>query len=378
VAAVAMLALASCNEPGLPLNPVREIVAGGSGDKGAIELVVDGTRQVEVAVLPADADDADKYGKYTYKSSNEAVFTVSESGLVTAKGAGEAMLTVIPTNNDNLRGTCLVTVSAKTLPVTSIVFDEAFREYYAEAGVTVDVKATVLPADATDPRFVYSSSDEKVATVSEHGRVRTIALGDAVIYATAVDGSGVRGEMKVHVRNYRYEPLDRTGWNVTTSHPYAWDKAVIGEPGCLVDGKENTCLVLVKFGKSIDIGLDRGTLTVGKDEEVSFVVDMLTPREFGYFQWSHRVSNPNANLRATKISVYGSNDPGETKAFDLLLENAPVANDVNHVWFRLDKKYSYRYFKVRITGVNSGGNTVQISELNIGSVGYEPLPARRR
>lgn len=54
------------------------------------------------------------------------------------------------------------------------------------------IEATVLPEDATDKGIEWSSSDESIATVDTAGTVMTLSAGEAVITATATDGSGVK------------------------------------------------------------------------------------------------------------------------------------------------------------------------------------------
>lgn len=56
-------------------------------------------------------------------------------------------------------------------------------------GGTDTVKATFAPADATNKRLIYTSSDESVATVDPSGKVTAVKAGKATITATTTDGS---------------------------------------------------------------------------------------------------------------------------------------------------------------------------------------------
>lgn len=64
---------------------------------------------------------------------------------------------------------------------------------------TFQLLPTVLPEDAYDASVKWSSSDTNVATVDENGIVTALDKGDAVISATATDGSGVTAQCLVHV-----------------------------------------------------------------------------------------------------------------------------------------------------------------------------------
>ncbi|MDO4288393.1 MAG: Ig-like domain-containing protein [Eubacterium sp.] len=55
---------------------------------------------------------------------------------------------------------------------------------YTEVGDTLQLTATVTPADATDT-VVWSSSDESIATVDENGLVTGVDVGEVTITATA-------------------------------------------------------------------------------------------------------------------------------------------------------------------------------------------------
>jgi hypothetical protein len=69
-------------------------------------------------------------------------------------------------------------------------------------GKDITLKATITPTDAANQEVTWTSSDEKVATVDEDGKVTAVAAGTATITCTATDGSGVSATCKVTVTNY--------------------------------------------------------------------------------------------------------------------------------------------------------------------------------
>lgn len=80
-------------------------VTGVSLNKSEVELEIGLTEQLTATVSPSTAVDK----TYAYSTSNEAVATVSEEGLVTATGVGEAVITVTTTDGSKT-ATCNVTV----------------------------------------------------------------------------------------------------------------------------------------------------------------------------------------------------------------------------------------------------------------------------
>lgn len=85
----------------------------------------------------------------------------------------------------------------KTVAVTGITLSKT--ELTMKVGDTdVTLTATVEPGDATDKTVVWSSSKESVATVAD-GVVHAVAGGNAIITATAKDGSDVKATCTVTV-----------------------------------------------------------------------------------------------------------------------------------------------------------------------------------
>lgn len=86
----------------------------------------------------------------------------------------------------------LDTVSVQTavlpdpIPVTGVTLDKTEAEL--EIGATVQLTATVAPADATNKALVWSTSDAAIATVSDTGLVTAVAAGTATITVKTVDG----------------------------------------------------------------------------------------------------------------------------------------------------------------------------------------------
>lgn len=74
------------------------------------------------------------------------------------------------------------------VPVSSVSVEPATVELDLELAPTAQLTATVAPANATDQRVLWRSSDNRVANVSEAGPVTGVQGGSAVVTATTVDG----------------------------------------------------------------------------------------------------------------------------------------------------------------------------------------------
>jgi uncharacterized protein YjdB len=81
-------------------------------------------------------------------------------------------------------GKLVETAPVKTVPVTSVSVNLVLK-----AGSTASFEAMVSPTNATNNLVIWTSSDNKVATVDSKGNVKAIKAGKATITATTKDGA---------------------------------------------------------------------------------------------------------------------------------------------------------------------------------------------
>ena len=146
---------------------------------GARTLTVETGKTADTGAQAMPATATDK--TLSYKSSNPAIAQVNpDTGLITGVKAGTAYITATSVNGRSTRLTVKV-----VQPVTSITNPATLT---LDAGRSKKLPATVLPADATDKKVKYTSSDPKIATVSSTGQISGRKAGVAVITATASNG----------------------------------------------------------------------------------------------------------------------------------------------------------------------------------------------
>ena len=107
------------------------------------------------------------------------------NGKVTGVKAGEATITVT-TDDGGKTATCKVTVSNKEVNVTGVTLNKATLTLIEGASETLT--ATVAPADATNQKVTWKSSNAAVATVDAAGKVTAVKAGEATITVTTEDG----------------------------------------------------------------------------------------------------------------------------------------------------------------------------------------------
>ena len=136
----------------------------------------------ETAATGESAETDEKVAKAAEKltiewtSSDESVATVDETGTVTAVAAGEANVTASVKDADIAASTHIKVV----VTPTGVAAPESI-DLVTNGKNTKDLDAKLVPADATDVKLAYESSDESVATVDETGKVTAVANGECTI-----------------------------------------------------------------------------------------------------------------------------------------------------------------------------------------------------
>ena len=163
--------------------PVEEMVPADS----EITLTLDpsGTRDetdLFYTIRPSDA----WLGGVIWSTSNAAVAVVDETGHVTAVAPGSAVVTaeaVMPLGCPVAKKAAFrVSVRREAEAVT--VSPESVDLLRGESAL---LKAEVIPADATDRKIIWTSSDPSVARV-DNGRVTAVSSGSCEITCASADG----------------------------------------------------------------------------------------------------------------------------------------------------------------------------------------------
>lgn len=171
-------------------------VTGISMSETTVELKPGETHQLKATVLPQNASNAE----VTWYSDKESVAKVSQSGLVSAVSTGEATIHVV-TSDGGKMATCLVKVGT---PVKGITLSISSKTLYV-GDPSLDISATLTPANATDKSLEWSSSDPEVASIAPGAALRAVIKplkpGKTTITVTTKDG-GFTASCEVTVKRH--------------------------------------------------------------------------------------------------------------------------------------------------------------------------------
>lgn len=146
-----------------------------------VSVPLNQTKQLEVVFNPANATNK----SLKWNSSDNNIITVDESGLVTGKAEGSAIVTATSVDG-NFSASCEIAVTSGNLAVTGVILPATGD---VTPGGTLQLTAELQPALATNNNVSWSSDNESVATVNENGLVTGVALGTANITVTTEDGN---------------------------------------------------------------------------------------------------------------------------------------------------------------------------------------------
>ena len=206
VAAIMMLGLAGCGVKVTNIAiPETAVVEKGETITLPVNLGTDDAPAVtpETAATGESAETDEKLAKAASKltvewtSSDESVATVDATGMVVAVSAGEADITASVTDSE-MSAVCKVTVKVAAKDIT--VPDNL--DVKLNNGNETTVEATVSPADATDVKVSYASTDEAVATVDKDGRVQVLQPGECDIITTLMQDGEKVTEKTTHVKAF--------------------------------------------------------------------------------------------------------------------------------------------------------------------------------
>ncbi|MDR1564016.1 MAG: Ig-like domain-containing protein, partial [Oscillospiraceae bacterium] len=153
-------------------------------------IFVGKTQQLSAAVAPNNAT----YKSVTWSSSNTGIATISETGLVTGKAQGTAVITARTVDGNVVKTT---TVTIKNVDPTGVTIAGAATRTI-NVGDELQLDITVAPTDATIKTLALSISNNEIVSVSAAGKVKGLKAGTAAITVKTVNGKTAKVTITVN------------------------------------------------------------------------------------------------------------------------------------------------------------------------------------
>ncbi len=169
-------------------------------------IVAEDSKTLVATVLPSNATDP----SISWSSSSPEVATVDESGIVKAIKVGTTTITATSKSYPEVNAQCVVTVTAKHIPVQSISLSPASLNM--KAGEETSVALSVKPSDASDKRVHCSApSDDGIAKIVDNSdgtySVRALMKGETSFTFTSVENPQATAVLTVKVEFENKAPV---------------------------------------------------------------------------------------------------------------------------------------------------------------------------
>jgi len=166
-----------------------------------IVLKQKGNFQLSSNVYPSQVP----YGRILYESSDPDVVTVNQiTGFIVAKKNGVATITAKLEEYEDILDTCDVVVSDTVVYISKIKVSNSTINLVV--GKEHIMEYSYEPNNASVHKFLFSSSDENIATVDENGLIKAKSEGTAIITITD-KSSNVSATQTINV--YNSQPIEK-------------------------------------------------------------------------------------------------------------------------------------------------------------------------
>lgn len=263
------------------------------------------TEKLNITFNPSNATNK----KVTWKSSNTNVATVNNQGLITAIKPGTATITAVSNDGGHV-ATCKVTVEAISKKVTSVTLNK--KELNLTAGTEETLTATIKPDYAENKKVIWTSSNEKVATV-ENGIVKALSPGVTEIKVVSED-ENKEAICKVTVtappvKEIKFSKEKQTIYidNEITLKPVLTPENSVLEKEIWTSSDENIATVENGIVKAKNIGETTITVSTGDDKITASTTIIV-------------IAKPKEKLEIT-IEGYELNFDPNVKNYKLKIEN---------------------------------------------------------
>ncbi len=330
---------ATCKVTVTELPPVE--VTGITLNKTAGSIKVGGTLTLIATVEPAGATDA-----VIWESSDPTIATVTD-GVVTGVKAGIVDITA---EAGSKKATCKVTVTADDeiitppgeVAVTGITLDKTNASI--GKGKTFTLKATVAPANAANKKVVWSSSNPKVATVTNAGVVKGVKAGTASITAEA-GGKKAVCKVKVGTVTLNYKSLTMKKGTSTKALTAKYTNDAYKK---WKSSNSKVVKVTVKKGKVTLKAVKKGTATITVTSKLGMTAKC-------------KVKVQTKDVKTKKLALNKKKATLKVKkSLQLKVTRTPVTASDKVTWRTSNKKVAVVSKKGKVTAKKAGKATITV------------------
>ena len=156
------------------------------------DLIVGDSFTLTATAMPENATNRNVIWKLV---SGDAIF-LSNTGVIQAKKVGEALVRAEAADGSGITAECRVVVKPRL--VQAIALNATQKDLIV--GDAFSLTATAMPENATNRNVIWKLVSGDAISLSNTGVIQAKKVGEALVRAEAVDGSGVSAECRVVVK----------------------------------------------------------------------------------------------------------------------------------------------------------------------------------
>ena len=163
------------------------------------ELIVGDAFSLTATLSPENATNRNVIWKLV---SGDAI-SLSNTGVIQAKKVGEALVRAEAADGSGITAECKVVVKPRL--VQSISLNATQKEVIV--GDSFTLTATAMPENATNRNVIWKLVSGDAISLSNTGVIQAKKVGEALVRAEAVDGSGITAECKLVVKPHLVQAI---------------------------------------------------------------------------------------------------------------------------------------------------------------------------
>ena len=163
------------------LTLMKSITISAQGDS----IYVGDKVKLSALVLPSNTT----IPQFSWSVLQTSLGVIDASGNFTGNAAGKVTVKAISWDGSNVTGSYVIVISNRLTDSIKISTVGGSRSIFV--GDTLQMQATIFPANTTNKEFSWSVTPEGIAIISSTGVLKTLAAGRVVVQAMAGDGSAV-------------------------------------------------------------------------------------------------------------------------------------------------------------------------------------------
>lgn len=184
----------------ITINPIQVENIAVSGHNDVTAMLNGETLQMSAIVSPDNAENRNVEWSVTNQTGSA---TISETGLLTATSYGTVEVTAKSKDGSGIVGSKVITINPVQVNSIDISGEQGKTKIFV--GQTLQMNASVIPANAENKDIEWKVNQTGIATITEYGLLTGTGAGKVTVTAIAKDGSNIDTSLEIEIADIPLE-----------------------------------------------------------------------------------------------------------------------------------------------------------------------------